>query len=252
MHANIKYFFRFFRVKDWYYMLGITLIAISQNPFTFNSLLAMVASIFYFCFGYTFNNVFDIGEDKKRKNILTRNDFKKGLVVTQVIFLIMAGLYWLAEPLVLILIFFAYALNILYSVPPMRLKKYRIYALPANGIFFSTNYVASKWIATGHFEYISGLFVFFLFMWLQSVHELEHKKGKVANQILLLLPLTAVLINRQFLIFASVYALFAFIATRTKGAQKKRKMVRHVTLLFGLALALFLYRNILIKASQFI
>ena len=70
MIGSIDYLFRFLRIRDWYVMLGIPLIAMKDDLLVPDNLIVLLISALYLACGYSFNNVFDIGNDGKEKNII--------------------------------------------------------------------------------------------------------------------------------------------------------------------------------------
>ncbi|MCM2277003.1 MAG: hypothetical protein NDJ89_02890 [Oligoflexia bacterium] len=176
---------RLLRIQDWYYLLGIALLAVVQYPVrpAFMDVFRVFSFVsVYLCLGYVFNNLFDRDEDFAPKNPFKEMDQKHAILITSSLTLgLMVIAAWnelLSETLALI------ALSFAYSAPPWRLKRFLPAALVLNGVFFGfIHYASSKILATGSagetavspsLEFTS--YVFLIFLPLQYVHSLEHRE----------------------------------------------------------------------------
>lgn len=246
---------RAFRVLDWWYLLGIAALAyfhVIGFRFTIALPVSMGFSVLYLCWGYVFNNLYDRGEDSVVKNPFNQMSFSQafrltGLMMLALVFLAtMTGLYW--ETLFVII------LNALYSVPPLRLKRNVVFAMLANGIFFSFIYYASVKIAADGFltsEIFYVVFVFLLFLPLQFVHYLEHREieGKVSPtwfRFLAIIPFLALCLftywNGKYRpdiswILTTLYSLICLGGLLlTPSVRRARMYLRVVSMIYGVGL----------------
>jgi 4-hydroxybenzoate polyprenyltransferase len=80
------------RIQDWWYILGITLLAyihIYQQRLGLSLVWvpALAFSVVYLCWGYMFNNLFDREEDNVAKNTFTKMGFSSAFRITGIIML---------------------------------------------------------------------------------------------------------------------------------------------------------------------
>ena len=170
---------RIYRIKDWFYLLGICAFAFvdySHLLTIHNILLALVYSSVYLAYGYSFNNCFDTHEDSFTKNAFRNDEFGSKqkclyIFIPMIVLLLFSAFTHLVGE-----ILFLYTLNYLYSVPPFRWKNNLFFSLIANGIFFSYIYYATtKIIGHGAIPLQSPFlfYIFCLFIPLQFVHYAE-------------------------------------------------------------------------------
>ncbi|MES2963859.1 MAG: hypothetical protein V4760_08205 [Bdellovibrionota bacterium] len=180
MKTSIERILLVTRLRDWVYLLGIAMLAIAKYRGVVSAELGATILVFngvYLCWGYVFNNLFDQGEDDPIKNpFLVLERARARWITFALTFLLIALAAWfglLAETLSVM------ALNVAYSVSPIRLKRWIVPSLAANGVFFGfVYYSAVKLIPTAELsiELPVCVFVFLLFLPLQYVHHLEHRE----------------------------------------------------------------------------
>jgi hypothetical protein len=245
---------RTLRVENWYYLLGISLLALircSESSWIKVSHVFIFSSA-YLCWGYVFNNFFDQMEDSPNRNAF--KSLSQPTAATLTVFLsailIFLGFYWsilAATTLVM-------GINALYSAPFARLKENLVFALLANGIFFSFVYYSSVSLIKGSLnqnDFSFCVFVFLLFQPLQYVHHLEHREmaGQRSGLVLksisagFLALLVAVTAGPWFpslnqILFGTIaYAAACLMAVFYTGAAKEiRVRIRWLSMGFGLYL----------------
>lgn len=171
---------RFLRIQDWFYLLGISGLVLVRNLDRVDPWMAvrvLAFSSLFLCWGYVFNNTFDQHEDSIEKNGFKTSGRSTVTAVTMAltaVLLVVAFLWRIHLPTFLVM-----GLNVAYSAPPIRLKRFLASSLAANGVFFGfVAYASSQLI---HGEVVGGElafagFVAALFLPLQYVHHLEHRE----------------------------------------------------------------------------
>lgn len=179
----------FLRVRDWIYLLGISALVLAKEQIwtaPVVCLLALGFNAIYLCWGYVFNNAFDVDEDSPEKNAFLEESRKRVAAVTGILSAALVGAAVtggiFGSTLLVMLV------NGIYSVPPLRLKRFVIPSLVANGIFFSfVSYSTSMIVrgSVGRSDVALAVFVFFVFLPIQFVHSLEHREedGKPVRMI---------------------------------------------------------------------
>lgn len=253
--SGLRHVLRVARVQDWIYLLGIAGIALVRNVDRIDLSIALKVSTFsavYLCWGYVFNNLFDLEEDSSsRKNPFLLHEARTGRAVTAVLSLALLG--WAAALELVPETLAMMALNAVYSVRPIRLKRWLAPALVANGFFFGFVYYAAAKTIHGFVppdEFNVALFVFLVFLPLQYVHSVEHREiegssWRMEDRIALaglLVALSAWSFSRPELessfVATSTYsvAFFALALTERESASRLRLRLRWMSGLFGLAL----------------
>jgi 4-hydroxybenzoate polyprenyltransferase len=247
-----KLFLRAIRAKDWYYMLGIPLLAYVQVYGLAPSIDALHLLVFcslYLSFGYLFNNVFDTEEDSAQKNIVAADKNQRfWLVVCLVLFTVfcMYSVYLSLQLLAVCVL--VLGLSILYSVPPFRLKDFLLLSLALNGVAFALLYIASLLLLGSKIDTVFALLLFFLFVFLQSLHELEHRASKARKTAfhLSILPFCFI----SYIYTASIFYLTLAYAAgclvvfyRKSTYSQKRLQTRYLSMLYGAGLLISLLIN---------
>ncbi len=166
------------RIQHWAYLLGIAFLALWHHSGPVNVGKAANAIVFcgiYLCSGYMLNNWHDRDEDLEAKNRFKVWSERASLQVTWALHAGLAVLAILNQIGIETLCVFG--LNYVYSVRPLRLKRFLPAALVCNGVFFAFLYYASAKIVANQVSpeayYFVG-YVFLFFLPLQYVHFLEH------------------------------------------------------------------------------
>lgn len=188
---NNKYL-QFFRVFDWAHVLGLTILGFvyaSRIKINISYLIiALLISSLYLAHGYSLNEYFDVYVYKKKnkKNYLDNlMPFKTAIVSSYIVLLLnsLVSLYFSRPIFVLVLIgaFLAW----LYSAPPLRLKGNSFWGLFSNSLGFSIlfllGYGSAKSIDIQAILVTS--FIFFLFLPIQLIHELNDLEDDALNDI---------------------------------------------------------------------
>ncbi len=249
---------RVLRVRDWSYLMGIALLVFFRHPqaIEIGTVVSVVVfAAIYLCWGYVFNNSFDQQEDDDRKNGFRALGKSTTFAVTFGLsgLLITLAFFWgILLPTIAIMI-----LNVAYSAPPIRLKRFLAPSLAANGLFFGFVYYAAAHLALGRVapaDLAFAAFVFILFLPLQYVHFLEHREEEgLATELphrLVAVFLFAVLCASVFVPWfatiresASLVTIYssagALVVLRRQPARHLRVDLRWLSLAFGLALVVF-------------
>lgn len=236
------------RIKDWYYMLGIPLIAYVQRySFSINPdiYLVMIYSVLFLSWGYLFNNFFDKSEDSEEKNFLVSHNKQNYWLL--LIFIIFAGLSfysYLIDLRLLLVSLSVLVLSIIYSVAPFRFKEIWFLSLLLNGMLFALLYFGSV-IIVGSSGIDLTLLIFLIFVCLHSVHELEHKKNSFRlNAIYLLFSVLAILsyfFGLHIFILTIVYSMSVIAGIQYSKKDSPfliRKRIRYISMFYGLILLL--------------
>lgn len=247
---------RLTRLRDWVYLLGIALLAIARHREVMTVELVTKILVFdsvYLCWGYVFNNLFDQAEDDAAKNpflLLERSTARWITIALSALLLALGAAFGLLiETLAMM------ALNVVYSVPPVRLKAWLVPSLAANGFFFGfVYYAASRLVDAPDFraELSISAFVFLMFLPLQYVHHLEHRqiegaKIRFLDRVAVAGFFSAVLvwvfvrpelsmIQLETLVYA--IACLVVMGDRRATAIRLRRIFRNLSAVFGFAILL--------------
>jgi 4-hydroxybenzoate polyprenyltransferase len=244
---------RLLRVQNWFYLLGISVLALARHPAGLNSAVqVLLFSSVYLAWGYVFNNLFDQDEDSETKNPFKGLSREISTAVAGALSLALLGLalaWGLFVPTGIVMI-----LNALYSVPPVRMKENLALSLFCNGIFFGFVYYSSVALLTSPVrgdDLSVCLLVFLIFLPLQYVHFLEHREverketrlGHKLGSVLffallgLITNLSALPLLQSLSKGTLIYALVSIGATLYPGsAGAVRVRIRWTSLIFGIYL----------------
>ena len=244
---------RIFRVRDWVYLLGIPCLALA--PFIPETNLLIIFKVFlfgavYLAWGYGFNNFFDCEEDNDSKNHFRQMQPTSAIVLLSLMtiaFISLGEQFGVFKETLLVI-----AINTAYSAPPIRLKRFLLSSLLANGFFFGMLYfVSAKILQKENFSEIIVLaaLIFALFLPFQYVHFLEDNRAENSGLKIwerwglagLLIPLLLLVhfsgIHELFRmrILAISFSIFSLgLMFRSSSSQLLRVHLRHVGVVIGL------------------
>jgi len=167
----------FLRIKDWIYIIGLSLLGFVYGikQFELFSLLILgIISSLYLAHGYTLNNCFDVLRLKKTPSI----SFRKGLVISYSLFVISCIIAFFYSKEILFLIVIGSIVGFLYVGPPFRLKR----ILAANfilnslgfAILFMIGFLLNKTLATD--MWLLAFYVFLAIIPAQIIHLISHRR----------------------------------------------------------------------------
>jgi len=140
--ARLRRVFALLRVKDWLPLTGLVLLGyLFAGPVSsFWELgMTMLAGSLFLAQGYGLNNIADVRVDSKKKNPLVGSDMsiKYAMIIT--VFLVLLGLYvsFLLSIAAATAFFIGVAINVVYSFPPLRLKRFVLSNLIFNSAGFT-------------------------------------------------------------------------------------------------------------------
>lgn len=174
---------KFYRVRDWIHLLGITLLGfvyVSCNPVNYLGLsVCILLSSLYLAFGYSSNTVFEqflLGKGHYHNLALS--------VLPAVLLLPMAGFYSVK---MLLVFFVGVILSIAYSAPPFNLKSRPIMELFVNSSLFTVLFLVGSIVVQGTITYnalVFSVFVFTLTIPFQLIQELGDMDVDRSNNLM--------------------------------------------------------------------
>ena len=176
-----KQFFYFYRVNEWIYLLGLTLMgyfAFLEKTLTFYDVSqAIIISASYLAYGYSFNLLFDSKNSQPSTPQMLMSYLPAG-------FALVLSLFHSFD--LLLLIFCGIILNYMYSAPAISLKGKPPLDILVNSSLFTVVFLIGAFISSG--QIISNhvplsLMVFFCVIPFQLVHELNHKVDDFSNEL---------------------------------------------------------------------
>ena len=195
-HINyIQSFFIFIRVKDWLHILGLAVLGISfysgPSLFTSKALLGLIISSLYLAHGFSLNNCFDFSIDQHmgKKFFLSEQTFpKKFLALSYALFLINCVIASAISLILLCLVIIGSVTELIYSVPPLRLKRITFLNIMLNSFGFSLIFLigfASVSKSINSSALMMAILFALVFTPLQIIHQISHseadKRGNVQS-----------------------------------------------------------------------
>ncbi|MFW6047008.1 MAG: UbiA family prenyltransferase [Candidatus Woesearchaeota archaeon] len=250
--SDVIFFLKAIRLRDWFYLLGIPLLPYLQKyelNYHWHFFSILLFGSLYLSWGYLFNNVFDINEDNIKKNVLSKTkEQKKWFFLALGTFSILLVYSLLVSLKLFCLCILIFILNFMYSVPPLRLKENWLTSLLINGVIFTSLYLGASFIINYNFDMWFAGVIFFLFLVLQAIHELEHyvtKKRRLS--VYLFFPFFIIcgfFVNPIFGFLNIIYfILFVFVKEylyKNKTFHFLRRKIRHISMAYGLLLCILI------------
>jgi 4-hydroxybenzoate polyprenyltransferase len=162
---------QFYRVKDWFYLLPIIFLGmLFENIYFYKEtnkvILSLLLIITYFGFGYALNDI----ADKKLFH-------KKAWIFLSIPFIFLYTEASLFFPALIFFFLVIHILNLLYSYPPLYLKKQWGFSVLINALTFGSPFVFGAYIQRGKFSLETikmGMVLAYVFVPLQLIHEWSH------------------------------------------------------------------------------
>ena len=171
---NLKKIIRFYRIKDWYYHLGLTLLGFifvnKAQPLNADLLKSLCISACALSYGYSFNRLCDEPPE--------RNCYKDFLLVLIPIFLAL-GLVHIYYPNFHLLFSLAILLNTTYSLPKIELKRIPFLSVLINIYLFGVLFLLGAYAAKKIYEFrtvLMSAYISLFFIPAQLLHELSHAR----------------------------------------------------------------------------
>ena len=281
----IHAFFIFLRIRDWLHILGLTVLGISfysgSSLLTYKSLLALVISSLYLAHGFSLNNYFDVTIDRyigKDFFLLDQIFHKRFLALSYLLFLINCVISFKISSIVLCLVIIGSITGLIYSAPPLRLKRITFLNILLNSLGFSFIFLigfASVSNSITPAALMMALLFIPLFIPLQIIHQISHseadKKGDIQSiynrygfkvtahffnfSLMLLLSwslLIGALYNKYIYIFYPTFLFclsFFYFMRRIKKSKKNhsefalktRLLFRKICMLYGIIMFFIFY-----------
>jgi len=184
----------FFRVRDWFYVLGLSCLGFTYaHTFELSALSLLwffIVSALYMAHGYSLNETIDAAIAVKNSDREFKNkkgvSFQASLSLSYLPLLINLVFLVLFSKYIFILVVAGALISYLYSVPPFRLKSVPCLDLIVNSAGFSILFLIGYcWLKPLDKNSLLVTVLFFLlFFPLQIIHELAHfEKDKSENAI---------------------------------------------------------------------
>lgn len=194
MKKNI--YFISLRIKDWLHVLGLTILGIGyykpSSLLSLQALMGLIIASLYLAHGYSLNTCIDATIEpywNKMFGNLDKNFFKKILLFSYALFFINCIISLLYSKVILYFVVIGSISCLIYSFPPLRLKRYLLLSHLLNSSGFSILFIIgflslSKTVTVN--SIIMSIFFAFLFIPLQIIHQLSHyteeeKKGSMSH-----------------------------------------------------------------------
>ena len=190
----IQMFFTFIRIKDWLHILGLAVLGVSfyssHNLFMQKLLISLIISSLYLAHGFSLNNCFDLLIDQHvgKKFFPSEQTFQKRfLAISFALFLINCVIAYIISSLLLYLITCGSIAVLIYSAPPLRLKRITFLNIFLNSfgfsIIFLIGFVSASNSVTPSALMMTILFAL-IFIPLQIVHQISHSEADKRENIL--------------------------------------------------------------------
>jgi 4-hydroxybenzoate polyprenyltransferase len=193
-NKHVREFLIYIRINDWLHILGLAVLGIifysSSSLFTLKAILGLIVSMLYLAHGFSLNNYFDTAIDQRiNKRYLppTGASCKRFLLFSYSLFLINCFLAWWISIKLAALIILGSILALIYSAPPLRLKKSTCLNIILNSagfaIIFLIGFLSVSQTVSWAALIMSVLFAL-IFIPLQIVHQISHSEADKVENIL--------------------------------------------------------------------
>jgi len=183
----------FIRIKDWLHILGLTALGITfysnSSLFTYQALLGLIVSALYLAHGFSLNNYFDIAIDQHiGKNFFSpgQTSHKKFLVISYALLFINCVISYKISPIIFYLVTIGSITGLIYSAPPLRLKRITFLNILLNSLGFSIIFLigfASVSKSISPTALMMTVLLALVFIPLQIVHQISHSEGDKEGNI---------------------------------------------------------------------